>query len=87
MTNVIDKGHGLVQAAGHEVRKGLSTVAPGNHRTETGANVQHGKSAAHEAEKSAFETHLIELAASVVGTLAAFFASRLIRARLHRHGR
>jgi hypothetical protein len=97
MTNLVSDGLSLAQATGQRVRDGVGAVATGI-REEAGAvahgigdvidaAAQHGEPAAHKREPSAWRMRSVELAASAAGALAAFFVSRLVRARLHHHGK
>ena len=89
MTHMVNDGLGVVQATGQKVAGGVSAVASGI-RDGAGA-VAHGirdgidRDSRHD--KSGRLTGVAELTASIAGAVAAFFVSRLVRARLSRHGR
>jgi hypothetical protein len=86
MTDVVDGGLSLVHATGQRVRDAVDAMAPGA-RGEADADPRDGEPRAQQREKSAFQTRMVELAASAVGALAAFFVSRLVRVRVGRRGK
>jgi hypothetical protein len=86
MAQLVGDGLTMAQATGQRVRDGVGAVASGI-REEVDAVRRHGEHAAHARPHSVWRARLIEVAAAVAGSLAAFVVSRLVRARLRGSGR
>lgn len=74
MTNIVDEGVGLLQAAGHKMQDGVTAVQ------------KQARKQTKKRKKSAGTKRTIEVVASVVGAVAAFFVSKRVRSQLGRRG-